>query len=304
MGANTWTEVGYREWRPQPPASAPDATTRAVVLGGGGATGIAWLSGLIAGLRDLGVDPGLADTIIGTSAGSVVGTHLRLDGSREEADQFLASFLDHEPLNGLGRIGPNEAFAFVRGALHPDGGSGRRLVGTISTKARTGDEESFIDLVASDLRGQPWPEAPLLITAIDVDNGAPVVFHRDSGVPLDRAIAASCSVPGVFPPIGINGRRYMDGGVRSAANVDLAAGHDRVLVLAPLPYSFGRRANPAQQARALWERSRTLTVTPDLATQRAVGLNFLDIRRTRPAYEAGRSQAQRIGDRVIKLWGV
>lgn len=302
MSANTWSDAGYREWQGAPPIAGPDATTRAVVLGGGGATGIAWLSGVIAGLRDLGVDPGIADTIIGTSAGSVVGTQLRLDRSKEETDTFLAGFLDHEPLNGLGRIGPNEAFAFVRGALHPDGGSGRRLVGSISTRARTGDEESFIDLVAGDLRDQPWPAAHLLITAIDVDNGAPVVFHRDSDVPLDRAVAASCSVPGVFPSIRINDRRYMDGGVRSVANVDLAAGHDRVLVLAPIPYSFGRRANPAQQARALWARSRTLTVTPDLATQRAVGLNFLDVRRTRPAYEAGRAQAQRISERVIKLW--
>ena len=111
MSANTWSDAGYREWQGAPPIAGPDATTRAVVLGGGGATGIAWLSGVIAGLRDLGVDPGIADTIIGTSAGSVVGTQLRLDRSKEETDTFLTGFLDHEPLNGLGRIGPNEAFA-------------------------------------------------------------------------------------------------------------------------------------------------------------------------------------------------
>ena len=49
---------------------------RALVLGGGGVTGIAWETGLIAGLAGLGIDLAAADVIIGTSAGSVVGTDI------------------------------------------------------------------------------------------------------------------------------------------------------------------------------------------------------------------------------------
>lgn len=272
--------------------------TRALVLGGGGATGIAWMEGVIAGLHDHGIDLREADTVIGTSAGSVVGAHLRLDTPEVAIERITRG----EPLRNLGHIGGSEAVTLLRGALHPNRAAGRALVGAIATRSRTGPEEEFIDIVAGDIADADWPERPLLITAVDVEDGTSVVFDRASGVPLKRAMAASCSVPGIFPPVTINGRRYMDGGTRSAANVDLSRGHDRILVLAPIPTSFHRSTSPAAQARRLWNRSRTLTIIPDAATQRAIGLKFLDMRRTRPALEAGRAQAERIAARVARLW--
>lgn len=297
-----WRDIGYRTWPIAVIAPDPDHPSRALVLGGGGATGVAWLGGLAAGLRDVGVELRDADTIVGTSAGSVAGAHLRLDDPETTADVSMENFLNSERFTGLGRIGGHEAFNLIRGALHPNRGAGRRLVGMISTGAHTLAEEEFIRIVSRDLEGADWPEESLLITAVDVRNGTPVVFHKDSGVPLQLAMAASCAVPGVFPPITIGGRRYMDGGVRSVANVDLAAGHDRVLVLAPIPFSLGRRGNPSIQARELRDHSRTLTVVPDAATRRAVGLGVLDMHRTRPAYEAGFIQAERIAGRVEQLW--
>jgi len=77
------------------------------------------------------------------------------------------------------------------------------------------------------------------VTAVDAATGEFRTFDRDSGVPLVQAVAASCAVPGVYPPVTIGGRRYVDGGMRSAANVDLAAGVERVVVLAVLTSNVG-----------------------------------------------------------------
>lgn len=292
---NDWAEHGRREWIAQTPASNP---SRALVLGGGGATGIAWLGGLINGLRDNGVDLGEADTVIGTSAGSVVGAHLLLDTpeSRSVPGGSDGGTLD------IGRAGQGAGITLLRSLVTPQRAAARALVGRVSTGARTGDPEAFVAMIGGSLVGRAWPERPLLVTAVDVEDGTSVVFTRDSGVPLERALAASCSVPGVFPPVPIDGRRYMDGGVRSVANVDLATGHDRVLVLAPIPQSFRPADAPARQARALRDRSRTVVVVPDAATRRVVGVKFLDLTRTAPAWEAGFAQAGREAERIARVW--
>lgn len=311
MDTQQWREQGYRLWDPgttgSRTADGEDGSddeqsqpSRALVLGGGGATGVAWMCGLIARLREHGIDLQEADTVIGTSAGSIVGSYLCLDAP----DVVINRITTGEPLRNLGRIGGSEFLTLVRGALHPNRATGRTLVGAIATKARTVTEEEFVDIIAGDLADAEWPEKRLLITAVDVADGTSVVFTRDSGVPLALAMAASSSVPGLFPPVSINGHHYMDGGTRSAANVDLARGHDRILVLAPIPASFSRSAAPAAQARRLRNRSRTLTIIPDHATQRAIGLKFLDMRRTQPALDAGRAQADRIVDRVARVWQV
>ena len=83
------------------------------------------------------------------------------------------------------------------------------------------------------------------------DNGEFVAFEKSSGVSLVDAVAASCAVPGVWPPVTINGRRYIDGGMRSAVNADLAAGYERVVVLAPINTAFRRSQNPAAQLAQL-----------------------------------------------------
>jgi NTE family protein len=296
---STWAERGLHEWRATPPRHDDGSPSRALVLGGGGATGIAWLGGLIAGLRERGIDLREADTVIGTSAGSVVGAHLRLDTS--ESGGGMAP-MSTEPIQDLGRASGGAGLTLIRALVHPSRAGSRALIGRISTGARTGSEEGFVELIAGTLKGVPWPERPLLVTAIDVEDGTAMVFSRDSGVPLDRALAASCSVPGTFPPVTIGGRRYMDGGVRSVANVDLAAGHDRVLVLAPIPLSFRPADAPARQARALRPNARTLVIAPDGATRRVIGYKFLDMTRTGAAMEAGHAQAQREAERIARTW--
>src|SRR2546430_15156041 len=84
-----------------------------------------------------------------------------------------------------------------------------------------------------------WPATPLRLTGVGVESGEFRAFDRDSGVALVTAVAASAAVPGIWPPVTIDGRRYMDGGVRTVTNADLASDHDRVLLLVPIK-GFGQ----------------------------------------------------------------
>ncbi len=271
--------------------------SRALVLGGGGATGIGWLGGLIYGLRDLGIDLRNATTVFGTSAGSVIGTHLRLD---TPVDIAYARLNGREPLK-LGRLGVGDAERFVRGAFSGQRNHGRAIIGRAALKARTSTEDEFVSVVAKDLEGLDWPAERLVITTVDAVTGELTLFTNDSGVPLDRAVAASCAVPGVFPAVKIQGRHYVDGGVRSAANVDLAIGHDAVLVLAPIPLAFRRYDRPGTQARRLGD-GRALVIAPDRRARALIGFNPLDMSKAPIAITAGREQAERVAAKVADLW--
>ena len=271
--------------------------SRALVLGGGGATGIGWLGGLIYGLRDLGIDLRNDTTVFGTSAGSVTGTHLRLD---TPVDIAYARLNGREPLK-LGRLGVGDAERFVRGAFSGQRNHGRAIIGRAALKARTSTEDEFVSVVAKDLEGLDWPAERLVITTVDAVTGELTLFTNDSGVPLDRAVAASCAVPGVFPAVKIQGRHYVDGGVRSAANVDLAIGHDAVLVLAPIPLAFRRYDRPGTQARRLGD-GRALVIAPDRRARALIGFNPLDMSKAPIAITAGREQAERVAAKVADLW--
>lgn len=296
MHERSWAAYGHSAWST---ATAPTSTpSRALVLGGGGATGIGWLGGLIFGLLDLGVDVNRADTVIGTSAGSVVGTHVRLD---TPLDIAFARLNGREPLR-LGRLGVGDAERFLRGAFSAQRNHGRSIIGRAALRADTSTEEDFIRVVANDLEGQDWPDKRLVITAVDAVTGELTLFTNDSEVPLDRAVAASCSVPGVFPPVTIRGRQYVDGGVRSAANVDLAQHHSRVLVLAPIPLAVRRYDRPAVQAARLGRDTRSLVVVPDSRARAQIGFNPFDMSKAPASVEAGRAQAKRIVDKIAALW--
>ncbi|MDT5024794.1 MAG: hypothetical protein QOE61_1220, partial [Micromonosporaceae bacterium] len=168
--------------------------------------------------------------------------------------------------------------------------------------AHTVDEAQRRAVIADRLPVHAWPDRRLLVTAVAADNGEFTVFDRDSGVALVDAVAASCAVPGVWPPITIYGRRYIDGGVRSPANVDLVAGYDRVVVIAPMTTSLRRRATPAAQVAALPPMTRTLLITPDKAAKKAIGRNVLDPLRRAPAAKAGRRQSLDLIAAAERVW--
>ena len=129
------------------------------------------------------------------------------------------------------------------------------------------------------------------------------MFDGDGGVSLVDAVGASCAVPGVWPPVTIGARRFVDGGMRSTVNADLAAGARRVLVLAPTSAAFGPMPRlSAQVAELRAGGARVVVVTPDAAARAAIGRNVLDPARRAGAARAGRAQAAVVADEVSALW--
>jgi NTE family protein len=135
---------------------------------------------------------------------------------------------------------------------------------------------------------------------VDAETGEFRTFDRGSGVPLLQAVAASCAVPGVYPPVTIDGRRCIDGGMRSAANADLAHDYDRVVVLAPIPRGVGPMASVDAQVSGMV--SRVAVVSPDKDSRTAIGKNVLDPAARAPSAEAGRAQAASVAQRVADVW--
>ena len=273
-------------------------TKRALVLGGGGLTGIGWEWGIVAGLAEAGLDLSAADLIVGTSAGSVVGAQLAtgLDVAARYEAQLVPP--DGELAATLG------AKMMLRYALAMIGPSARarKRIGRLALRANTGEESARLAVIESRLPVKEWPARALQITAVDTATGEFRVFDRASGVPLVAAVAASCAVPGVWPPVTIEGRRYMDGGARSGTNADLAAGYDRVVVIAPLPRGIGPMPGAATQVEALRARSRVALITPNRAATQAFGRNVLDPARRAGAARAGRAQAATLVPEIREVW--
>jgi NTE family protein len=136
---------------------------------------------------------------------------------------------------------------------------------------------------------------------VDVDFGELRVFDCDSGVDVVRAVAASCAVPGLYPPITIDGRRYMDGGMRSIANADLAEGCDPVLVLAPLRGRGGLGVVRRSEVEALGE-ARVKVVYADRESARAFGRNPLDTTTRAASAGAGLRQGRQEGQEIAAFW--
>jgi len=271
----------------------------ALVLGGGGITGIAWMLGILKGLRDAGLDLTGADTVVGTSAGSVVGAQVT---SSHDLDELYAGQLeppDHEIGAGLGL---REIAAMAVPALIPGSPrKRRRRVGKAALRAHPdGGAQQRIEVIRSRIQVEDWPDRDLRITAVDAENGRFTVFDKEGPADIVHAVAASCAVPVVWPPVTIAGTPYIDGGVRSPANADLAADADAVVVLAPLARGLSKAGSAEAQVRRLARRS-TLVV-PDKEALRSFGRNVLDPAKRADAARAGLRQSAEVVEQVRAVW--
>ncbi|MFJ9103131.1 patatin-like phospholipase family protein [Streptomyces sp. NPDC102405] len=273
----------------------------ALVLGGGGLVGGAWMTGVLAGLCDAGVDMSRADAVIGTSAGAIFGARL-LAG--EPARELYERQLAGADRVGLG-VTPAQTLRFLWAALGSrDPERSVLRLGRAALRARTGPESDVYDALRPLLRSVgDWPDRTLRITAVDALSGQLTAFDADSDVTLLEAVAASCAVPVVWPPITLTGRRWMDGGSRSTANMHLARGHHHVLAIAPIPAAVGPHSSADQQAAALAAEGAHVTlVTPDRAARRAMGRDMTSDARRPAAALAGHAQATALAASVHPRW--
>ena len=293
------------------------AGERALVLGGGGSTGNAWLIGVIAGLFDAGLDVTTADLTIGTSAGSTAAAQM----AGATPTELLAAILAAAPQQRTGPVGSDRGRVPIRPvadhleriskiiASAEDAADMRRRMGAAALDMDAASDGSWQTqwraTVASRLPSQRWPQRTVLITAVDAQTGEPVVFDRHSGVDLADAVAASCA-SGL--PYRIGDNRYIDGGYRSnAENADLAAGYARVLVLSPFggrtlhPLDWGMQL--AAQVDELRARgSRVETIFPDSNSEHMFGANAMDPSLRPPAARAGYDQGRALAEQLTEFW--
>ena len=283
--------------------------TRALVLGGGGPVGIGWEIGMIGGLQEEGVDVTDADVIIGTSAGAVVGTQIASGKTPAEllAEQFAqlddgtgaAITPDIPALTAIGQkwIGGGEVTTAVRAEI-----------GALAVEAKTPSEEKWLAPFQKALLSPEWPSRRLVITGVDTGTGEFVTWQRASGADLAHAVAASCAVPGIFPPVAIDGRCYMDGGVHSVSNAQLAQGYERIVIIAPSgagdnPYDALTRRQLEAEVEALRDAGSTVEYfLPDAGSVEAFGPNRMDVTRARPAAVAGLRQGRAAAAQLRTAW--
>lgn len=281
---------------------------RALVLAGGGLAGIAWETGVLRGIAD--ADPSVADALVGsdvlagTSAGSAVAAQI---GSGASLDELFDRQLRAES----GEIHPGTSIdsvaeLFLSALLLADATKEQKLqhIGAIAAGVQTLPEALRRDVIATRLPSPHWPERDLRITAIDVETGELVVFTRDSGVELVDAVAASCAVPGAWPPVTIGARRYMDGGVGSSVNMSAVGDCRSAVVLvpaaenAPSPWEMG----PAAEIAAF--PGVAAAVFADAAALAAFGPDPLEPACRASSARAGRAQGRRVAARVARALGL
>jgi NTE family protein len=288
------------------------ATRRALVLAGGGIAGIAWETGVLRGIAD--ESPAAArllldsDVLVGTSAGSAVAAQIG-SGSPLEAlfDRQVAassaeldSGVDLDDITEVFLAALDEPYDTTLDKTRQQ----MQRIGAVALATQTVPEPVRRQVIAQRLPSHEWPDRVLRLTAIDIATGELVVFDRESEVGLVDAVAASCAVPGAWPPVTIAGRRYMDGGVASSVNLGVAGDCDAAVVLvpsgadAPAPFGDGPAAEIAAFAGA------TLAVFADADSLAAFGPNPLDPRCRAASAVAGRERGRREAEAVARLLGV
>src|SRR5579859_5745997 len=290
----------------------------ALVLGGGGAAGQAWQIGVVAGLAEAGLDlTEAADLVVGTSSGSTTAAQVR---SGIPAAELLASVLSPpvQPVGQNREQPPSLPMATVFERMRAIGGAAtsaadlRRAMGAFGLESdsvlRPGAGQRRA-MVAARLPRPGWPDRPMIVVAVDAHTGELAAFDRDSGIDLVDAVTASTALPGMAPTHSINGTHYINGGVRSAENADLASGYANVVVLSPFggPNRTGqfeglRRfpgADLTSQVEALRKQgSHVEVITPDAGSLAAMGTNQMDPATRIPAARAGFAQGRQEAARL------
>ena len=277
------------------------------MLAGGGLAGIAWETGVLRGIAD--ESPATAnalldsDVLVGTSAGSTVaaqlGSGLGLDALFDR--QTAPSSAELKPNVGVEEL----TELFLTAMMQPNTTKAERLqtIGAVALSTETVAEPVRREVIAQRLPSHDWPERVLRISAIDSATGELVMFDRNSGVGLVDAVAASCAVPGVWPPVTIGDRRYMGGGVGSTVNMALAADCDVVVALLPQD-----RSSPSPFGSGVIEevdkfRGSAFGVFADDESLAAFGANPLDPACRAPSALAGREQGRRVAGDIADLLG-
>lgn len=302
-------------------AGSDRPVTVGLVLGAGGLVGQAYHAGALAALEALaGWDPRSADVVVGSSAGSITGTLLRLGVAASD----LSALAVRRPLSPEGAAMVERILPDPSDLPAPPPGDWLRpwrlpslaLLARIAARpwsfrpgvaAMTLMPAGRIDITSRaralhEMVGHVWP-ADLWICAARRTDGARVVFGRpgSSRPSLAAAVLASCAIPAYFAPVTIDGVEYFDGGVHSSTNADVLRHRppDVVVVVAPMAtrrpplgaadglfrWSVHRRLE--REARRLERAGSTVVrIEPGPSSLSSMGLRPMDDDRSRRVAEA------------------
>lgn len=271
---------------------------RALVLGGGGITGIAWQTGFLAGLASQGVDiVSNAGLVVGTSAGSTVaGQILSGRGIAALYHDQIDGTAPPEPHIDVDMIGLIRKFSGIV-LTEPDPIIARKTIGAMALAQDRTPEAERRDLIARRLPGADWPvDQDLRVAVVDAATGEFRALGREDGVDLVTAVSASCAIPEVWPAVTIGDARYVDGGIRSDINADLAQGWRRVITLECMETPQTKDVKP------LSPPSEELRIKPN-AESLAAMVQILDPDACPRAAKAAFAQAVEMASEVSAFWG-
>ncbi|OZC79667.1 patatin [Rhodococcus sp. 06-462-5] len=279
-------------------------TRRALVLGGGGVAGIAWQTGVLLGLAESGADVTDAEMLLGTSAGSSVAAQISSGAALAELFERQADEAkqDHEP-HAEATI--DELVSMLARAAQNSDGSAidtRRRIGTEALAASTITERERRAIIERRLPSPTWPNRDLRIVTVDAVTGRHRVLDRGSGVQLIDAVAASCAIPGMWPPVTIGDHRYVDGGIRASENADLAVGFEKVLVFRVGALDLENDPFDVERERLIKGGSKVEVIAPDADSSAAIGPDATDVAVRSAAAVAGRAQGNAIAARIAEFW--
>jgi NTE family protein len=252
---------------------------------------MAYHAGVLRALEEVGgVDPTTAGLIVGTSAGSMIGAHLRSGYSTQDLWELAT---DPEPPEGvfgrawstpvdLARRTLGSAFVLSRSAV-------RLPIPAVPAALRRVFPAGFYQIGLDDPRlgellPEAWPDDPLWLCAVDIGSGRRVVLGRH-GAPeatLHQGVLASCAIPGYYQPVRLGNRTLVDGGVHSSTNLDLAARHGCRLIVGIVPMAYDPRDAPLP-IRRLSRQPATTSLAREVAFARGRDADVLLFRPT--AYE-------------------
>ena len=273
---------------------------RALVLGGGGITGIAWESGVLAALIENGMNISQIDKIFGTSAGAFVGAVLSNNQDMKSYYHYLNENKDPNEQTKLKK----EVYEMWRQA-YIQGGNNQENIGrllgemidqvqpVISMKERK-------KAIAKRLNGSKWT-SQLVITAINARTGQLETINQQIGMDLIDSVAASRAVPGLWPHVTMNGKEYIDGGMVSSTNACLAKDFKQILIIAPLTQKIGKLPNVFDDEITLSNTSDVYTITPDEFSKSIIGDNIYDASVIIEVGNAGYEQGKRLAKEIKAL---
>ena len=273
---------------------------RALVLGGGGITGIAWESGVLAALIENGMNISQIGKIFGTSAGAFVGAVLSNNQDMKAYYHYLNENKDPNEQTKLKK----EVYEMWRQA-YIQGGNNQESIGrllgemidqvqpVISMKERK-------KAIAKRLNGSKWT-SQLVITAINARTGQLETINQQIGMDLIDSVAASEAVPGLWPHVTMNGKEYIDGGMVSSTNACLAKDFKQILIIAPLTQKIGKLPNVFDDEITLSNTSDVYTITPDEFSKSIIGDNIYDASVIIEVGNAGYEQGKRLAKEIKAL---